>query len=100
MLRIHVNAAAGTMSIPTNNPFAGSTTLRQEIFAYGLRNPFRDSFDRQTGDLFIGDVGQDTREEVDVLAHPTQMRIVVLGHQSDAQRALVARDELEIRKVG
>ncbi|MGI9089028.1 MAG: PQQ-dependent sugar dehydrogenase, partial [Chthoniobacterales bacterium] len=57
---------AGTISIPPNNPFAGSATSRQEIFAYGLRNPFRDSFDRLTGNFFIGDVGQSTREEVDV----------------------------------
>src|SRR5262249_36927601 len=39
---------------------------RPEIFAYGLRNPYRDSFDRGTGRMFIADVGQDTREEVDV----------------------------------
>lgn len=66
MLRIHVDSLGGTASIPPNNPFAGSATARQEIFAYGLRNPFRDSFDRATGNLFIGDVGQNTREEVDV----------------------------------
>src|SRR5205807_3756749 len=66
MLRIHVDSANGTASIPSNNPFFGSATLRQEIFAYGLRNPFRDSFDRFNGRMFIGDVGQNTREEVDV----------------------------------
>ena len=66
MLRIHVDAASGTASIPSNNPFAGSATARQEIFNYGLRNPFRASFDRLNGTLFIGDVGQNTREEVDV----------------------------------
>ncbi len=66
MLRIHIENRPGTYSIPANNPFAGSTTDRQEIFCYGLRNPFRDSFDRLTGDLFIGDVGQANREEVDV----------------------------------
>jgi glucose/arabinose dehydrogenase len=66
MLRIHVDPATGTYTIPTNNPFFGSTTSRQEIWAFGLRNPFRDSFDRSNGRMFIGDVGQATREEVDV----------------------------------
>jgi len=66
MLRIHVDPSTGAVSIPSNNPFFGSSTFRQEIWAYGLRNPFRDSFDRQAGRMLIGDVGQDTREEVDV----------------------------------
>src|SRR4029453_8793385 len=66
MLRIHINSAAGTYTIPPNNPFVGVTGARGEIWAFGLRNPFRNSFDRQTGRLFIGDVGQSTREEIDV----------------------------------
>jgi glucose/arabinose dehydrogenase len=66
MLRIHVDPTTGTYIIPTNNPFFGSATLKQEIWLFGLRNPFRDSFDRSNGRMFIGDVGQDTREEVDV----------------------------------
>lgn len=65
MLRIHVEDS-GTYTIPPNNPFAGSDTARQEIFCFGLRNPFRCSFDRKTGDLWIGDVGQSSREEVDL----------------------------------
>src|SRR5438477_8497010 len=66
MLRIHVNSAAGTASIPPDNPFIGLAGASPEIWAYGLRNPFRNSFDRATGTLFIGDVGQSTREEIDV----------------------------------
>lgn len=66
MLRIHVDAVNGTAGIPANNPFFGSNTNRQEIWLFGLRNPFRDSFDRATGRMFIGEVGQDTREEIDV----------------------------------
>ena len=66
MLRIHVAPATGTYTIPSNNPFFGSTSSKQEIWAFGLRNPFRDSFDRSNGRMFIGDVGQDTREEIDV----------------------------------
>ncbi len=66
MLRIHVNPLTGAPSIPSNNPFFGSGTNRQEIFCFGLRNPFRNSFDRATGRMMIADVGQDTREEIDV----------------------------------
>jgi glucose/arabinose dehydrogenase len=51
-------------SIPSTNPFVGRSGL-DEIWAYGLRNPWRDSFDPSTGDLWIGDVGQNSFEEVD-----------------------------------
>ena len=51
-------------AIPDDNPFAGATPGADEIWAYGLRNPWRISFDSQTGDLYIGDVGQSAREEV------------------------------------
>lgn len=63
MLRIDIDQAP--YASPPDNPFAGATPGRDEIWATGLRNPFRFSFDRQTGDLYIGDVGQSAREEVD-----------------------------------
>ncbi len=67
MLRIHVDPTTGTFTIPGDNPFAGSAPpVKREIWLVGLRNPFRDSFDRLNGRMFIGDVGQDSREEVDV----------------------------------
>ncbi|MBB6429293.1 PQQ-dependent sugar dehydrogenase [Algisphaera agarilytica] len=53
-------------AIPQDNPFVGDSNARDEIWAYGLRNPWRDSFDRATGDLWIGDVGQEAREEINV----------------------------------
>jgi hypothetical protein len=57
-------------TIPPGNPFAGSPGAAPEIWSYGLRNPFRFSFDRASGDLWIGDVGQENREEVDHAAAP------------------------------
>ena len=66
MLRIHIEDAPATYSIPPDNPFFGSPTDRQEIFCWGLRNPWRNGFDRRDGTLFVGDVGQDSREEIDV----------------------------------
>jgi hypothetical protein len=52
-------------SIPADNPFVGQSGARGEIWSYGLRNPFRFSIDRRTGDLIIGDVGEATTEEID-----------------------------------
>jgi glucose/arabinose dehydrogenase len=54
-------------SIPNDNPFVSQPDARAEIWALGLRNPFRMSFDRATGTLWVGDVGQSAREEVDVI---------------------------------
>ena len=64
MLRLDVSGSGYT--IPAGNPFAGTAGLRGELWNYGLRNPWRWSFDRQTGDLYIGDVGQNQWEEIDV----------------------------------
>ena len=59
-------AQAGvSYSVPSDNPFAGQAGARPEIYSYGLRNPWRFSFDRATGDMAIADVGQDAIEEVD-----------------------------------
>jgi glucose/arabinose dehydrogenase len=66
ILRIDPRPADGRpYAIPSDNPFVGTAGARPEIWAYGLRNPWRFSFDRQTGDLWIGDVGGGQREEVD-----------------------------------
>jgi glucose/arabinose dehydrogenase len=65
LLRIDVDGA-GPYEIPPDNPFVGQGNALDEIWAYGLRNPWRFSFDRLTGDLFIGDVGQTQVEEIDL----------------------------------
>ncbi len=68
ILRIDVDgrdSANGAYGIPRDNPFVGRSGALREIFAYGFRNPFRMSVDRERGDLFVGDVGQNDIEEVD-----------------------------------
>ena len=70
MLRIDVNGrtARRAYRIPPSNPFRGRAGTPPEIFALGLRNPWRFSFDRARGDLWIGDVGQNSREEIDFVS--------------------------------
>jgi len=70
MLRINVDVAANSnnYSIPSDNPFVGISGL-DEIFALGLRNPWRWSFDRTSGALYAGDVGQNQWEEVDIITN-------------------------------
>jgi len=67
ILRIDIDPPNGSSPYvsPPDNPFFGATTGRDEIFAFGLRNPWRFSFDRTTGQQWVGDVGQGAREEVD-----------------------------------
>jgi glucose/arabinose dehydrogenase len=64
LLRLDVNA--DTYSVPETNPWKAESGAATEIWAYGLRNPWKFSFDRATGDLYIGDVGQDLFEEINV----------------------------------
>jgi glucose/arabinose dehydrogenase len=66
ILRINPKATAnGAYSVPADNPFVSNQQDRPEIWQWGLRNPWRFSFDRGTGDLWIGDVGQGAYEEID-----------------------------------
>lgn len=65
LLRFDVSDPDTTYTIPASNPFYGQAGKKGEIWAYGLRNPWRCSVDRITGDIWIGDVGQGTWEEVD-----------------------------------
>ena len=64
MLRIDIDNGT-PYSIPASNPFVGNDDVLDEIWAIGLRNPWRYSFDSETGDLWIGDVGQNVWEEID-----------------------------------
>jgi hypothetical protein len=70
ILRIDVNSpsAGRNYGVPVDNPFAGNSLgYREEIYAYGLRNPWRFSFDPPTGKLWVADVGQNQREEIDLV---------------------------------
>ncbi|MGH2546162.1 MAG: PQQ-dependent sugar dehydrogenase, partial [Actinomycetota bacterium] len=60
------DSANGQYGIPADNPFVGTPGAVEEIFAFGFRNPYRFSFDRATGNLFVGDAGQNDIEEVDL----------------------------------
>lgn len=65
-LRIDVNAPAGMYKVPADNPFiAAAGNVKKEIWAYGVRNPWRWSFDKESGELWVGEVGQNTWEEID-----------------------------------
>lgn len=70
ILRINVDSSSGDKpySIPSDNPFVGNSSgVREEIYAFGFRNPFKFSFDRSKGTLWAGDVGLSTKEEIDIV---------------------------------
>lgn len=69
ILRIDPNTGSRTpgYNIPTDNPFVGRVNARGEIWAYGFRNPYKMSFDKETGLLYVADVGQNDVEEVDIV---------------------------------
>ncbi|MGH9645954.1 MAG: PQQ-dependent sugar dehydrogenase, partial [Bryobacteraceae bacterium] len=69
ILRIDIDRAASgkPYSIPSDNPFVGCSGVQPEVWAYGLREPWRFTFDPVTGNLWVGDVGQDRYEEVDIV---------------------------------
>lgn len=75
ILRLDVRnaSAAAPYVVPPDNPFVGTAGAAPEIWCYGLRNPWRFSFDRQTGELWVGDVGQGAREEVSVAARGSNL---------------------------
>ena len=66
VLRIDVSGAGAGYSVATDSPFVNQAGTRPEIWALGVRNPWRNSFDRQTGDFWIADVGQDVFEEINL----------------------------------
>jgi len=72
ILRIEPDPGGGDpfYKVPADNPFVGKAGAKEEIWSYGLRNPFRFSFDSLRGDLIIGDVGQAAREEIDFAPSP------------------------------
>ncbi|HEU0132808.1 MAG TPA: PQQ-dependent sugar dehydrogenase [Mycobacteriales bacterium] len=73
ILRVDPRPTGGRpYGIPADNPFAGTVVREQEIWAFGLRNPWRFSFDPETGDLYLADVGQDRFEEVNVVSPARQ----------------------------
>lgn len=61
---LRIDAGQGSYTVPNSNPFVDNPDAEDEIWAYGLRNPWRFSFDRDTGDLYMGDVGQNAYEEI------------------------------------
>ncbi len=68
MLRIDVSGSGTSYAIPADNPFVNNNNVLDEIYAYGVRNPWRWSFDKQNGDLWVADVGQELYEEVDIVS--------------------------------
>jgi len=90
LLRIDVHPAnpRSGYAIPPDNPFVGEPGVREEIFAYGFRNPFRFSFDRANGDIWLGDVGQEHREEINFVVSGGNYGWRVFEGSRENERAL------------
>ncbi len=104
MLRIDVDGAS-PYRVPPDNPFVGRAAARGEIWAYGLRNPWRFSFDRANGRLFVADVGQNAWEEIDLVERGGNYgwRIMEGGHcfrQDECNRAGLALPIAEYGREG
>jgi glucose/arabinose dehydrogenase len=98
ILRIDVDRSCGRLHycIPSNNPYARSKAYRHEIIAWGLRNPWRASLDPITNTLWIGDVGQDTYEEIDHVGVPAAHDF---GWSCKEARATYNAEECGHRKI-
>ena len=97
ILRIDVSAfdETGSYAVPPDNPFVGVEGARPEIWAYGLRNPWRFSFDRETGALWTGDVGQNKLEEIDIIKPGANYGWNIMEGTSCFRNAGCDSDELE-----
>ena len=97
ILRIDVSTLdeTGSYAVPPDNPFVGVQGARPEIWAYGLRNPWRFSFDRETGDLWTGDVGQNKLEEIDIIKPGANYGWNIMEGTSCFRNAGCDSDELE-----
>ena len=100
MLRIDVSGSAG-YTVPSDNPFVGREDIRGEVWAAGLRNPWRYSFDMESGRLFAGDVGQNKFEEIDIIERGKNYgwNIMEAGHCYQEQCSTVGL-ELPIAEYG
>jgi hypothetical protein len=98
MLRIDVDNG-DPYAIPPDNPFLGRSEVRPEIWAYGLRNPWRYSFDRATGDLYIADVGQNALEEINFQPARRELRMELVRRLPHIRGRLAGRPHHARRRI-